>query len=117
MRKGYKLINVSDQRPDRHTGTVVPRKFSGLGTTIAPGEAIVVGEEIPGEVAAYLADEETGILKAVAVDLLTGEELEETEAEAPAQEETAPVVEPPVEEVAPTQQEQQDSTEEDDNQG
>ena len=111
------MINVSDQRPDRHTGTVVPRKFSGLGTTIAPGEAIVVGEEIPGEVAAYLADEETGILKAVAVDLLTGEELE-PEAEAPAQEETAPVVEPPVDEVAPTQQEQQDSTEEDeDSQG
>ena len=120
MRKGYKLINVSDQRPDRHTGTVVPRKWSGLGTTIAPGEAINVGEEIPGEVAAYLADEETGILKAVAVDLITGEELEpqaETEAEASPQEE-APVAEPPVEEVAPTRrQRQQDSTEEEDSQG
>ena len=100
MRKGYKLINVSDQRPNRHTGTVVPRKWSGLGTTLAPGEATIVGEEIPGEVAVYLADEETGILKVVAVNLITGEELEEpqaeTEAEASPQEE-APVAEPPTE--------------------
>ena len=82
MRKGYKLTNVSNERPNRHTSRLEPRRWHGLGITLEPGDSFNL-EELPGEVAVYLGND-TGTIKIVEINLLTGEPLVSEEAPAPA---------------------------------
>ena len=83
MKQGFKLVNVTDQRPHRRTGEMVPRKVHFVGTTLAPGESLNV-EAIPGEVESWVADEETGPIQAIPIDLVTGEEIAPAPAPEPA---------------------------------
>lgn len=101
MKKGYKLVNISDQKPGKE-GKVEPCELHILGTALAPGQSMLV-EEIAGAVKIIV--EEGYLLDFIEMDLNTGEEInkepKKQDAPAPKKERSEPKNSPEPEETNP----------------